>query len=210
MARIEEMSALLQRGRAKELVPMIKEELAGGVEANVILQEALIPAMGIVGVKFKNNEMFIPEVLIAARAMNMSLEVLKPELQKLGNISIGKAIICTVKGDLHDIGKNLVKIMMEGNGVECIDLGVDVAPEKVVNAIKEHNPQIVCLSALLTTTMGAQGEVIEAIKNAGLRDKVTIMIGGAPVTQDFADKIGADIYTDNAAEAAEVVRKKLA
>ncbi len=204
MSVFEEMSALLQKGRAKELTALIESELANGTNPKQILQEGLISGMGIVGTKFKNNEMFIPEVLIAARAMNMSLVILKPKLQEAGNTAVGKAIICTVKGDLHDIGKNLVKIMMEGNGIECIDLGVDVGADKVVAAIKEHKPQIVCLSALLTTTMLSQGEIIEAIKAAGLRDQVKVMIGGAPITQDFADQIGADRYTENAAEAAEV------
>ena len=162
--------------------------------------------MGIVGEKFKRNEIFVPEVLIAARAMNMALAILKPVLADAGVEPVGTAVICTVKGDLHDIGKNLVKMMIEGTGVKVIDLGVDCSAEKIVEAIKENEATIVCLSALLTTTMMYQKEIVDAIVAAGLRDKVKIMIGGAPVTQEFADQIGADVYTPDAASAAEVAR----
>ena len=162
--------------------------------------------MGIVGEKFKNNEVFVPEVLIAARAMNAALAVLKPALAACGVEPIGTAVICTVKGDLHDIGKNLVKMMIEGTGIRVVDLGVDCDCEKVVNAVKENNADIVCLSSLLTTTMMYQKDIIEALKTAGLRDKVKIMVGGAPVTQAFADEVGADVYTPDAASAAEVAR----
>ena len=159
--------------------------------------------MGEIGQRFKKNEVFVPEVLIAARAMNMALAVLKPALANAGVEHKGTVVICTVKGDLHDIGKNLVKMMIEGTGLKVVDLGVDCSAEKVIDAIKEYNADVVCLSALLTTTMLYQKEIIDAITAAGLRDKVKIMVGGAPVTQEFADKIGADFYTPDAASAAE-------
>jgi 5-methyltetrahydrofolate--homocysteine methyltransferase len=206
MARFEEMSALLQKGKAKVLTAMVQEELANGVSAKDILNNALIVGMGVVGEKFKRNEVFVPEVLIAARAMNMALAIIKPVLAETGVEPVGTAVICTVKGDLHDIGKNLVKMMIEGTGVKVIDLGVDCTAEKIVEAIKENNANIVCLSALLTTTMMYQKDIVDAIVAAGLRDKVKIMIGGAPVTQEFADQIGADVYTPDAASAAEVAR----
>jgi len=206
MANYEEMSLLLQRGKAKDLTAMVTEELANGTSPKDILNNALIAGMSVVGDKFKRNEVFVPEVLIAARAMNMALTVLKPALADSGVEPIGTAVICTVKGDLHDIGKNLVKMMIEGTGIKVVDLGVDCPAEKIVEAIKENNADIVCLSALLTTTMMYQKDIIEAIKAAGLRDKVKIMVGGAPVTQQFADEIGADIYTPDAASAAERAR----
>ena len=160
--------------------------------------------------KFKNNEIFVPEVLIAARAMNAALAILKPALADSGVEPIGTAVICTVKGDLHDIGKNLVKMMIEGTGIKVVDLGVDCTAEKVVEAVKENDADIVCLSALLTTTMMYQKDIIDALKAAGLRDKVKVMIGGAPVTQAFADEIGADAYTPDAASAAEKARSYFA
>lgn len=206
MPKFEEISLLLQKGRAKDLAALVSEELANGVSPEDILTKGLIVGMGIIGVKFKNNEVFVPEVLIAARAMNAALAVLRPELAKAGVEPVGTALIGTVKGDLHDIGKNLVKMMIEGTGVKVIDLGIDVSADRFVAAIKETNATVVCLSALLTTTMLYQKEVIDAIKEAGLRDKVKILVGGAPVTQAFADEIGADAYTPDAASAAEVVR----
>jgi 5-methyltetrahydrofolate--homocysteine methyltransferase len=189
----QQVSELLQKGKAKDL-------------AALILNEGLIKGMNIVGQKFKNNEVFVPEVLIAARAMNAALAVLKPALASTGVKPIGKAIICTVKGDLHDIGKNLVKMMIEGAGIEVVDLGVDCTPEKIVEAVKEYTPDILCLSALLTTTMMAQKDTIDALAQAGVREKVKIMVGGAPVTQSFADEIGADAYAPDAASAAQVAR----
>ncbi len=210
MARYEEISALLQRGKAKDLAALVSEELAAGVPAKEILTQGLIVGMGIVGTKFKNNEIFVPEVLIAARAMNAALAVLRPALADSGVEPIGTAVICTVKGDLHDIGKNLVKMMIEGTGIRVIDLGVDCSAEKVVEAVKEYNADIVCLSALLTTTMMYQKVIIDALKEAGLRDKVKVMVGGAPLTQEFADEIGADAYTSDAASAAEKARSYFA
>ena len=206
MAKFEEISTLLQRGKAKDLAALVSEELAAGVAPKDILTEGLIAGMGIVGTKFKNNEIFVPEVLIAARAMNAALAVLKPALADSGVEPVGTAVICTVKGDLHDIGKNLVKMMIEGTGIRVIDLGVDCSAEKIVEAVKENNADIVCLSALLTTTMMYQKDIIDALKAAGLRDKVKVMVGGAPVTQAFADEIGADAYTPDAASAAEKAR----
>ena len=210
MAKFEEISTLLQRGKAKDLAALVSEELAAGVAPKDILTEGLIAGMGIVGTKFKNNEIFVPEVLIAARAMNAALAVLKPALADSGVEPVGTAVICTVKGDLHDIGKNLVKMMIEGTGIRVIDLGVDCSAEKIVEAVKENNADIVCLSALLTTTMMYQKDFIDALKAAGLRDKVKVMVGGAPVTQAFADEIGADAYTPDAASAAEKARSYFA
>ena len=201
MARIEEISTLLQRGKAKDLAALVQEELNAGVAAKEILTEGLIKGMGVIGEKFKNNEVFVPEVLIAARAMNAALAILRPALAEAGVEPYGTAVICTVKGDLHDIGKNLVKMMIEGVGIRVIDLGVDCSAEKVVEAVKEHDAKVVCLSSLLTTTMLYQKEVIDALKAAGIRDKVKVMVGGAPVTQAFADEIGADAYTPDAASA---------
>jgi len=206
MARIEEISTLLQRGKAKDLAALVQEELNAGVAAKEILTEGLIKGMGVIGEKFKNNEVFVPEVLIAARAMNAALAILRPALAEAGVEPYGTAVICTVKGDLHDIGKNLVKMMIEGVGIRVIDLGVDCSAEKVVEAVKEHDAKVVCLSSLLTTTMLYQKEVIDALKAAGIRDKVKVMVGGAPVTQAFADEIGADAYTPDAASAAEKAR----
>lgn len=206
MPRFDEMSALLQKGKAKDLVAIVNEELAAGTSPKDILENSLISGMSVIGEKFKNNEIFVPEVLIAARAMNMALAILKPLLVKDGFEPIGTAIICTVKGDVHDIGKNLVKMMIEGTGIKVVDLGTDCPADKIVDAIKEHNADIVCLSALLTTTMGYQKDVIDAIKEAGLRDKVKIMVGGAPVTEEFAKEIGADFFTPDAATAAECAK----
>lgn len=206
MPKYDEISSLLQRGKAKDLAALVGEELAAGVAAKDILTNGLIVGMGIVGEKFKNNEVFVPEVLIAARAMNAALAVLKPALAAAGVEPVGTAAICTVKGDLHDIGKNLVKMMIEGTGIKVIDLGVDCSAEKIIDAIKENDVKIVYLSSLLTTTMLYQKDIIEALKAAGLRDKVKVMVGGAPVPQAFADEIGADAYTPDAASAAEKAR----
>ena len=201
-----EISELLQKGKAKDIVVSVQKALDDGAAAKDILEKALMPGMNIIGEKFKTNEVFVPEVLIAARAMNKATETLKPHLAKAGVKPVGKAIVCTVKGDLHDIGKNLVKMMIEGKGIEVDDMGVDCDAEKLVGKVKEGDAKVVCLSALLTTTMTAQKDVIDALVNAGLRDKVKVMVGGAPVTQSYADEIGADAYTADAASAAEVCR----
>lgn len=203
MSILTEISELLQKGRA----PMVKEKVQAaideGIDAKAILEEGLLSGMGIIGEKFKNNEVFVPEVLIAARAMNMGVEVLKPYLAEAGVESKGTAVIGTVKGDLHDIGKNLVKMMLEGKGINVVDLGTDVAPEAFIDAAIENNAKIICCSALLTTTMGEMKNVVEAAVAKGVRDDVKIMVGGAPVTQEFCDSIGADCYTSDAASAAD-------
>lgn len=203
---LEQIKEMIQKGKAKDVRALVSEALESGITPNDILNQAMIAAMSEVGTRFKNNEIYVPEVLIAARAMNAGLEVLRPALTAAGVEPIGKAVICTVKGDLHDIGKNLVKMMLEGTGIECVDLGVDVPPEKVVRAVQENNAQLVCLSSLLTTTMVSQKDVIDALEKAGLRSRVKVMVGGAPVTQAFADSIGADAYTPDAASAAEVAK----
>ncbi|MEA4833124.1 MAG: corrinoid protein [Oscillospiraceae bacterium] len=198
-----ELSALIQRGRAKQVGELVTKALSEGIDPQTILTDGMISAMSEVGDKFKKNEIHVPEVLIAARAMNSALAVLRPELIKAGVEPVGKAVICTVEGDCHDIGKNLVKMMMEGAGIECIDLGVDVGSDRIIEAVKESGAKLVCLSALLTTTMMSQKKIIDDLKTAGLRDKVKVMVGGAPVTQGFADEIGADAYSPDAASAAQ-------
>ena len=202
----ESIADSLERGRAKEVSAKVTEALDNGVSPEQILNEGLVVGMNVIGEQFKNNEVFVPEVLVAARAMNAGLKILKPYLQKEGVEPVGKAVICTVKGDMHDIGKNLVKMMIEGQGIECIDLGVDVDPQRIVDAVKESGAKLVCLSALLTTTMYGQKDVIDALKAAGIRDQVKVMVGCAPVTQAFADEIGADCYTLDAASAAKAAR----
>ena len=207
MSVIDSIFEKLQKGKAKEVSALVEQALNEGVKAEDILNDGLVAGMNVVGEKFRNNEVFVPEVLVAARAMNAGLKVLKPSLQVEGVEPLGKAVICTVKGDMHDIGKNLVKMMIEGQGIECIDLGVDVEPQNVVDAVIESGAKVVCLSALLTTTMMGQKDVIDALKAANIRDKVKVMVGGAPVTQQFADEIGADCYTLDAASAAQAARK---
>lgn len=200
---LEDISAKLQAGKAKDVKALVQQAIDEGIPAKQILEEGLLSGMSVIGEKFKNNEIFVPEVLIAARAMNMGASLLKPLLAESGVKATGKVCIGTVKGDLHDIGKNLVKMMLEGKGLEVIDLGTDVSPEAFVKAAQEENCQIICCSALLTTTMGVMGEVVKAVTDAGLRDKVKIMIGGAPVTEAFCRQIGADAYTPDAASAAD-------
>ena len=207
---IKEISEKLQAGRAKEVKALVQDAIDEGIPAEEILKNGLLDGMSIIGDKFKKNEVFVPEVLIAARAMNQGLEILKPILNESGVESVGKVCIGTVQGDLHDIGKNLVKIMMEGKGLEVIDLGTDVPPETFIKTATEENCDIICLSALLTTTMDVMGKVVEAAKDAGIRDKVKIMIGGAPINQEFCEKIGADKYTSDAASAADAAIELLA
>ena len=203
MEILQEISANLQKGKAKIVKELVSQAIEQGISAKEILEKGLIDGMGIIGEKFKNNEVYVPEVLVAARAMNMGASLLKPLIAAEGVEPLGKACIGTVKGDLHDIGKNLVKMMLEGKGIEVVDLGVDVAPETFVNAVKDQDCKIVCCSALLTTTMNVMGDVVKALEDAGLRDKVKIMVGGAPVTQNFCEQIGADKYTADAASAAD-------
>jgi len=200
---LEAISTNLQAGKAKVVKELVQQALDAGMPVKEILEEGLLSGMNIIGKKFKNNEIFVPEVLVAARAMNHGVEILKPYMVDANVQSIGKVCIGTVQGDLHDIGKNLVKMMMEGKGIEVIDLGTDVAPETFVNTAREQGCQIICLSALLTTTMGMMKEVVAATQEAGIRDEVKIMVGGAPVTDAFCQQIGADAYTPDAASAAE-------
>jgi corrinoid protein of di/trimethylamine methyltransferase len=200
---LSEISENLQIGKAKIVVELVGRALEEGIPPQKILDEGLLAGMGIIGTKFKANEVFVPEVLVAARAMNKGAEVLKPKLAAEGITAKGKAVIGTVKGDLHDIGKNLVKMMMEGRGIEMIDLGVDVPPDRFLAAAKENDVSIVCCSALLTTTMGEIKNVVDTIKSSDIAGKVKVMIGGAPVTQAFCDQIGADCYAPDAASAAE-------
>lgn len=204
---LQDINQALQRGDVNGVKQGIQEALDSDMKPRVILNEGLLSAMETIGIKFKNNEVFVPEVLIAARAMNAGMELLKPKLVETGVEPVGTAVLGTVKGDLHDIGKNLVRMMLEGAGLTVYDLGVDVSAEQFVAAIQEHDPHIVGLSALLTTTMGEMKSVIQAIEEAGLRDKVKIMVGGAPVTSKFAVDIGADVYAKDAAEASTEAKK---
>lgn len=189
-----------------KLTNLVNEALAKDVPANDILNKGLIAGMDIVGENMENGDMFIPEVLMAAKAMGSCVEILKPLLSEEGGAPNASVIIGTVKGDLHDIGKNLVSMMMESAGLEVHNLGVDIAPESFVEAIKEKNAQIVCVSALLTTTMPAMKATVDAIVKSGLRDQVKIMVGGAPVTQSFADKIGADGFAPDAGSASKIAK----
>ncbi|MDD4081488.1 MAG: corrinoid protein [Eubacteriales bacterium] len=203
MSILTDISTNLQAGKAKVVKELVQQALDAGIPVKEILDDGLLSGMNIIGKKFKNNEVFVPEVLVAARAMNHGAEVLKPHLVDANVKAVGKVCIGTVQGDLHDIGKNLVKMMMEGKGIEVIDLGTDVPAEAFVKAAREQGCQIICLSALLTTTMGMMKEVVEAVKEAGIRDQVKIMVGGAPVTDAFCQQIGADAYSPDAASAAE-------
>lgn len=204
MSILNDISENLQRGKAKVVKELVQQAIDQGLSAQEILEDGLLAGMNIIGAKFKANEVFVPEVLVAARAMNMGSALLKPLLAESGVKATGKVCIGTVKGDLHDIGKNLVKMMLEGKGLEVIDLGTDVAPETFINTARDEHCQLICCSALLTTTMGAMADVVEAAKDAGIRDQVKIMVGGAPVTEAFCKQIGADAYTPDAATAAEV------
>ena len=210
MAIIDDINAAMQKGKAKQVKQLIPQALEEGIPAQEILNKGLLDAMSVVGEKFKNNEVFVPEVLVAARAMNAGTALLKPYLSADSSASVGKACIGTVEGDLHDIGKNLVRMMLEGKGLEVIDLGVDVSPEKFVETVQNEGVQLVCCSALLTTTMPSIGKVVEALKAAGLRDSVKVMVGGAPVTPEYAESIGADAYTPYAASAANTAVELLA
>ena len=204
MSILNDISENLQRGKAKVVKELVQQAIDQGIPAQQILDEGLLSGMNVVGEKFKNNEVFVPEVLVAARAMNMGASLLKPLLAESGLKASGRVCIGTVKGDLHDIGKNLMKMMMEGKGLEVIDLGTDVAPETFVETAQKENCSVICCSALLTTTMGVMGDVVKAAEAAGIRDHVKIMVGGAPVTEAFCQQINADKYTPDAATAADV------
>ena len=214
MSVIQEIQEQIINGKAKAVEELVRKATAEGRSFDEIINKGFITAMGIVGEGFKNGDIYVPEMLVAARAMKAGLAVLEPQM--LASDSgyerkfFGKAIIGTVQGDLHDIGKNLVIVMWQGAGLEVIDLGIDVKAADFVEAIKKHEPQVVGLAALLTTTMPAMDETIKAIVNAGLRDKVKIMVGGAPVTQEFANKIGADAYAPDAGTAVNLIKKMIA
>lgn len=202
-ALLNEIRENLRRGKAKAVKELVQQALEAGIRPETVLKEGLLAGMNTVGEQFKNNEIYVPEVLVAARAMNMGMQTLKPFLAADGVKATGRVCIGTVQGDLHDIGKNLVKMMLEGKGLEVIDLGTDVAPETFVQTAIEQNCQVICCSALLTTTMGVMEQVVQKAKEAGIRDSVKIMIGGAPVNEAFCEKIGADLYTPDAASAAD-------
>ncbi|RKY87747.1 cobalamin-binding protein [candidate division KSB1 bacterium] len=207
MEILEKLSENLISGQDKIVEKLVQKALNENISANEILQKGLIKGMDVVGEKFKNNEFYIPEVLIAARAMKAGMTLLKPSLVKTGVKPVGKMVIGTIKGDLHDIGKNLVAMMMEGAGFEIYDLTVDVSPEKFIEKVKETNAKLIGMSALLTTTMVNMKATIDALKENNLREKVKVIIGGAPVTQEFADEIGADAFAPDAASAVEKVKE---
>lgn len=209
MADLESLAQAIIGGKKDQAEALTKEAIESGIAPEEILNKGLIAGMNIVGQKFKANEFYVPEVLIAARAMHSAMDYLRPILAETGAKPVGRIVIGTVKGDLHDIGKNLVSMMLQGSGFELIDLGVNVEPEKFIEAIKANNAEIVALSALLTTTMPAMKDAIKSIEAAGLRDKVKIMVGGAPVTQNYADEIGADGYSPDAASAVDKAKELL-
>ena len=207
--RIEEIATKLYEGNKDQVSALVRQALEQGTAPGDILNNGLIRGMDRVGQGFKDGELFVPEVLIAARAMQAGMDVLRPLLTESDTLNVGKYVIGTVKGDLHDIGKNLVKMMMEGAGFETIDLGADVAPEAFVAAVKEHKANFIGMSALLTTTMPQMKTTIEALENEGLRSSVKVMVGGAPLTSAYADQIGADAYAPDAATAVDVARNLL-
>lgn len=196
-------------GDAKGARELTEQALAAGKDPLELVNTYMVPAMDEVGKRFECNEYFVPELLIAARAMKASLELIRPLLVARGTQPVGRVAIGTVKGDLHDIGKNLVAAMLEGGGFEVIDLGVNVSPDQFVHAVKERNANVIAMSALLTTTMPSMRTTIDALKHAGVREQVKVLIGGAPITQKYADEIGADGYSDNAPAAVTLARRKL-
>lgn len=210
MVDFRQIADALKAGNAPKVKHMVQTAVDQGLEPSDIVNKALIVGMGEIGELFKNNEVYVPEVLIAARAMKAGLELLRPLLAEKDVKPLGKVVIGTVKGDLHDIGKNLVAMMLEGAGFEVIDLGIDVDTDKFVNAVKDTKADAVAMSALLTTTMPVMKEIIDAIKLAGLRDQVKILVGGAPVTHEFAAEIGADGYAPDAASAADLAKQLIA
>ena len=207
MTDLRALADAVKNGKAKIVKQMVNDAVAAGEDPEVLLNQGLVVGMDELGELFKNNEVYVPEVLIAARAMKMGTEILKPLLAAKGAQSLGTVAIGTVHGDLHDIGKNLVGMMLEGAGFTVIDLGTDVTPEAFVDACVNQGAQIIGLSALLTTTMPSMKDTVEALKAAGIRDKVKVMIGGAPVTQSYCDEIGADGYSSDAASAAALAKE---
>jgi 5-methyltetrahydrofolate--homocysteine methyltransferase len=210
MADLQALADAVINGNRDATAKLTQEAVDGGTPVADILNQGLIAGMNVVGDRFKKNEFYVPEVLIAARAMHSGMDIIKPLIAAAGIESKGKVAIGTVKGDLHDIGKNLVAMMLEGGGYDVIDLEVDVAPEKFVAAVQEQGAQVIALSALLTTTMPAMKDTIDALAAAGLREKAKVMIGGAPVTQNYADEIGADGYAPDAASAVDKAADLLA
>ncbi len=209
MIDTEKLYTTLSQGRMDGIEKLVQEALEMGESAESILRGGLIPAMDRIGIKFKSGEIYIPEVLIAARAMHAGMTVLKPILSKSTTNLSKKVVIGTVKGDLHDIGKNLVVMMLEGGGFEVIDLGIDISADKFIEAIQKHQPQVVGMSALLTTTIKEMKNILQAIEKAGLRKKVKTIVGGAPVNEKFAKEIGADGYAPDAASAVDIVKSLL-
>ncbi len=207
---LAELSTAVIAGNVDDMADLTEDALDEDISAQDILDKGLMPGMDHVGVEFKAGNMFVPEVLRSARAMHNSMDMIRPLLAETGASMTGKVVIGTVKGDLHDIGKNLVGMMCEGAGFEVVDLGKNIEPEAFVEAVKEHEPDVLGMSALLTTTMRSMEHSIKALEEAGLRGKVKIMIGGAPVTESFSDQIGADGYASNAASAAEMAKKFVA
>jgi methanogenic corrinoid protein MtbC1 len=207
MALLDDISAALQKGQAKDVKELVQQAIDQKIPVEQILNDGLMAGMNIIGGKFKRNEVFVPEVLVAARAMNAGTALLKPLFASAGVKAKGKAIIGTVKGDLHDLGKNLVRMMIEGKGIEVIDLGVDVPADRFVQTAMEQSTDLVCLSALLTTTMNQMQTVMDAFVQAGVRQKFKILIGGAPITDGFRVSIGADAYAPDAATAADAALK---
>lgn len=203
MSILNDISALLQQGRAPKVKAAVQQALDEGIPASEILENGLLAGMNVIGQRFKAGEVFVPEVLLSARAMTRGIETLRPLLVADGVEEKGTVVIGTVKGDMHDIGKNLVRMMMEGKGLKVVDLGVDVPADAFIAAAREHNAQVIACSSLLTTTMEEMRGVVEAVHTSELNGKVRVMIGGAPVTQAFCDQIGADCFTSDAATAAE-------
>ena len=207
MSDLKELYEAVVSGNAKATQALTQQALADGVDPLKLVNEYMVPAMDEVGRRFEANEYFVPELLISARAMKASLELIRPILTARGDKPVGRVAIGTVKGDLHDIGKNLVASLLEGGGFEVIDLGVNVTPEKFIATINEKQANIIAMSALLTTTMPSMKTTIDALKQAGVRDKVKVLIGGAPITQKYADEIGADGYSENAVGAVALAKK---
>jgi len=206
---MQEVASAVIAGNRKKVQELVEDALKEGVPPEKIINEGLLAGMSVIGERFKKNEIFVPEVLVSARAMQVGMDILKPLLTKSSGVIKGKVVIGTVEGDLHDIGKNLVAIMFEGAGYQVIDLGIDVPPDKFVEAIREHNPDIVGMSALLTVTMPQMKVTLDVMEKEGVREKVKVIVGGAPVTEEFAKEIGADGYAPDATSAVELVNRLL-
>lgn len=207
MADLAQLKEAVENGKRAQAEALTRAAVEAGVAPVEILEKGLVAAMSSVGEKFKKGEAFVPELLIAAKSMKAAMEIIRAKLVAADYKPLGKVVIGTVRGDLHDIGKNLVKMMLEGAGFEVVDLGVDVGPEKFVEAVKQHNPQIVAMSALLTTTMLSMPDTVKALKDAGLREKVKVIIGGAPITDGFAKEISADGYRPDASTAVDLAKE---